>query len=368
MATTVSGVLRQFLPGFLSNNPCLTPAQRRAIWAILHCRTAALGGRLFACQPCGTHHYAYHSCNHKACPQCGRQATAQWVKRELAKLTGAPYFMVTFTLPAELRELFFGPDAKKAYDLFFAAASGALAEKLARGKGLQAPTNGFTALLHTWNQQLLFHPHLHVLVPGAGIRGNGKVVTVKNANFLLHISPLRGAFRQHFRRLLVEHDWEVDPKVWRKQWGVDIRPFGQGQQALKYLGAYVCRTAIGDSRIVACNEHTVSFRYKDRADGGRIKVLTLPGQEFVARYLRHVLPRGLRSIRYYGFCHPAASKNRERVRFHTDQPLVLESTAQKSLPDPAQPWPCCPCCQRPMKWVGRLPPVRLPGPTERAPP
>jgi hypothetical protein len=114
---TVLGALRRFLPEFLKTGPPLSPQQRRAIWAITHCRTAALGGRAFACDPCSHIHFAYHSCNHKACPQCGAQATQRWVERELDKLVNAPYFLVTFTLPAELRGCFFGPLAKEAWSL-----------------------------------------------------------------------------------------------------------------------------------------------------------------------------------------------------------------------------------------------------------
>ena len=190
MAATVIEALRRFLPGFLSTKPSSSPAQRRAIWAILHCRTAAMGGRLFACAACGHTHYAYHSCNHKACPQCGRAATARWVKRELGKLVGAPYFMVTFTLPANCANCFFGPHAKEAYDLFFAAVSGALAEKLADGKGLHAPINGFTGRPpHLEPAAALPSPHPLSWCPALDIRSNGKVVTVKNANFLVHLSP-----------------------------------------------------------------------------------------------------------------------------------------------------------------------------------
>ena len=171
MSATVIGALRRFLPAFLEGAPPLSPDQRRALWAITHCRTPALGGSAFACDhpDCGRVHFAWHSCNHKACPQCGRQATARWVARQLARLVRAPYFLVTFTLPAELRGLFFGPHAHRAYDLFFTAVSRALSEKLATAKGLRATVNGFTAVLHTWTQRLDFHPHIHCLVPGAGL-------------------------------------------------------------------------------------------------------------------------------------------------------------------------------------------------------
>jgi len=359
----VIDVLRAFLPAYLDLRPPLDPDKRRAIWAITHCRTPAMGGHLYACAQCGGKAFAYHSCNHKACPQCGREATRKWVERELAKRVGAPYFMVTFTLPAELRGLFFGPLAKEAHHLFFSASSTALSEKLASDKTLRADTSGFIGVLHTWNQRLLFHPHIHYIVPGVGIDGQGEVRKVGNANFLLHLPLLKEAFRQHFYRGLNAKQWEVDPAVWSKQWGVDIQPFGSGGNVVKYLGAYVNRSAIGDSRILSMDGGKVTFQWKDRANKGQIKTSTIAGVEFVKRYLRHVLPRGMRSIRYYGFCHPAAKKKRERVRFHTGMPLLIG--APSVVPkDSTTGIPTCPCCDQAMtrlasfrpKWLARGPP------------
>lgn len=363
MAKTID-VLRRFLPVYLNSRPALDPSKRRAIWAITHCRTPAMGGHLYVCDQCGDKSFAYHSCNHKACPQCGRDTTAKWVKRELGKRVGAPYFMVTFTLPAELRGLFFGPLAKEAYDLFFSASSTALREKLATQKGLQAIINGFTGVLHTWNQQQFFHPHIHYIVPGAGINAGGKVVQVKNANFLLHLPLLQKAFRYHFRRLLKLNDWDVDSAVWGKDWGVNIQPFGTGENAIKYLGAYVARTAIGDRRILSMDEDKVSFQWKDRANHNQSKIATITGEEFVKRYLRHVLPRGMRSIRYYGFCHPAAKKKRERIAFHTGMTLMVGPPDIESKDEPVGV-PTCSCCEQPMmriasfkpKWWARGPPI-----------
>jgi hypothetical protein len=350
----VLGALRRFLPEFLKTGPPLSPQQRRAIWAITHCRTAALGGRAFACDPCGHIHFAYHSCNHKACPQCGAQSTQRWVDRELGKLVNAPYFLVTFTLPAELRGCFFGPLAKEAYDLFFAAVSGALTEKLATDKGLRAHVNGFTAVLHTWTQQLEFHPHIHCLVPGAGLDDQGNYVHVKRPEYLVYLDHLQNAFRQHFYRLLKEHDWPVDPAVWRKDWGVHIQAAGSGSAAVKYLGRYIARTAITDQRLVALDEHSVTFRWKNRDQDNQTEIRTLPGVEFVRRYLRHVLPIGLRSIRYYGFCHPAAKAKRLRVQLHSGKAVQFGSTPS------AGPAPCsspnCPHCGQPMRQILSIPP------------
>ncbi len=164
MTVSVIDVLRRFLPAFLRKKPALGEAVRRAIWAITHCRTAAMGGHLHACK-CGAREFTYHSCNHRGCPQCGKAATAEWVERELGKRVGAPYFMVTFTLPEELRCLFFTVMAKEIYHIYFTAAAAALSETLAVPRWLGAVQRGFTIILHTWNQRLNFHPHLHCIVP-----------------------------------------------------------------------------------------------------------------------------------------------------------------------------------------------------------
>jgi hypothetical protein len=344
MAATVIEALRRFLPEFLHGRPPLNCAQRRAIWAITHCRTPMMGGHLHACEPCGTREFRFHSCNHRSCPQCGRAATVEWVQRELTRRVGAPYFMVTFTLPAQLRPLFFIPEAQKIYTLFFDAAAHALRHTLAQPRWLGAATSGFSLVLHTWNQRLLFHPHLHAIVPGAGLQEDGRVVSVPSANFLVPKAQVRRVFRARFRAgleaLRSQQDLPpIDPHVWQRDWGVKLQPFGDGQNAIKYLGAYV------------------AFTWKDRAHGNAIQTETVPGVEFVARYLRHVLPRGLKAVRHYGFCHPAAKAKRERVAFHTGLPLLVGPAPQPApVPPPSAGVPTCPCCGQPMKCVLRVPP------------
>jgi len=371
MAATVIEALRRFLPEFLQGDACLNPAQDRAVWAITHCRTPTMGGHLHACEPCGTREFRFHSCNHRSCPQCGRAATVEWVQRELTRRVGAPYFMVTFTLPAELRPLFFTEVAKQVYAVFFDAAAHALRQTLAQPRWLGAATSGFSLVLHTWNQRLLFHPHLHAIVPGAGLQDDGRVVSVPRASFLVPKAQVRRQFRARFRTGLeaLRSQQElpaIDPRVWQRDWGVKLQPFGDGQNAIKYLGAYVARTAIGDSRIRAITDTHVSFTWKDRAHGNVIRTETVPGVEFVARYLRHVLPRGLKAVRHYGFCHPAAKVQRQRVAFHTGLPLLTDSTPAPPRPSGV---PTCPCCGQPMKWVGSFPPAwrSARGPPQNAP-
>ena len=330
-----------------------------------------MGGHVRACDKCGggSHEFAWHSCHHRACPQCGRAETAQWVARELEKRVGAPYFMVTFTLPQPLRALFFSALAKPCYDLFFAAASEALAESLASARELGAQGSGFTMILHTWTQRLHFHPHLHCIVPGAGIDATGRVVSVKKPNYLVSQPELCALFRDRFRLKLAklaeanpQEPWPaIDPAVWQMNWGVYLQPFGDGRNAIKYLGAYVCRTAIGDSRILTIDERSVTFTWKDRAHGNARRVETVCGVEFVTRYLRHVLPAGMRAIRRYGYCHPAAKLKRERVAFHTGRLLCIGPVA----PPPPKPARVCRCCGGPLKLVLRILPSWKSG---RAPP
>ena len=380
MALTVIDALRRFLPTHRRNHHhAMNPAQRRATWAITHCRTAEMGGHLHACAPCLTRQFHFHSCNHRSCPQCGKDATVQWIERELGKRVGAPYFMVTFTLPKELRSLFFTNHAKDIYQLFFHAASSALSDCLANPRWLGAKHSGFTMVLHTWNQRLHFHPHIHCIVPGAGIDTNGRVVTVKNANFLVPQPALRRVFRARFRDRLAaleeQQSREAKPftrptiptTVWAKDWGVDLRPFGSGENIIKYLGRYVTRTAIGDTRMVSITDTHVSFRWKNRAHGDEQKIEMLEGGEFVARYLRHVLPRGLRAIRHCGFCHPAAKAKRERIAFHTGRPLLI-GTLETITPHKPPHTIACPCCGGPMTKLLRLLPAWKQNRLTRAPP
>ena len=375
-AATVIGALRRFLPDFLREHPLGDRARRRAVWALTHCRTATMGGHVHACEKCGTTHFAFHSCNHRSCPQCGKQDTADWVERELGKRIGAPYFMVTFTLPQELRALFFTPAAKVIHEIFFAAASEALSATLANPRWLGARRSGFTMILHTWNQRLHFHPHIHCIVPGAGFDREGRVVRVKSPGFLVPQPVLRATFRHLFEQKL--HALRQRPEqatlpgveaaVWKKDWGVHLQPFGDGQRIIQYLGTYVCRTAISDARILAVSETTVTFSWKDRAHGNAKRTETISGVEFVSRYLRHVLPLGLRAIRRYGYCHPAAKILRERLAFHTGIPLNLDAE-EPPVPKPA---PVCHCCKQEMaplerilaRWkMGRDPPQNTPCPT-----
>jgi len=179
---------------------------------------------------------------------------------------------------------------------------------------------------------------------------------------------MQAAFRQHLYRLLKDNDWPVDPQVGRKDWGVHIQPSGSGVSALKYLGAYVSRTAITNARMLRVQSESVTFRWKDRSAGNQSPELTLSGVEFARRYLRHVLPTGLRSVRYYGFCHPTAKANRMRVQLHSGRPVQFGHTATLLPDQPHSACPTCPRCGQPMQLVFRLSACYSRGPPSIPPP
>ena len=206
-----------------------------------------------------------------------------------------------------------------------------------------------------------FHPQQPARL---GLNARRQLVRVKNPKFLVHLPQLQAAFRQHFYRRLQERHWQVDPVVWNKDWGVHIQPAGSGRSALKYLGTYVARTAINDARLVDVTAQTVTFRWKNRAQGNRRETATVPGVEFVTRYLRHVLPRGLRSIRYYGFGHPAAKASRMRVQFHTGRAVEFGAAPEPAVAQSQTPR--CAGCGNPMRLVLRwLAPYKQRGPPPR---
>ena len=206
---------------------------------------------------------------------------------QLDKLINAPYFMVTFTLPSELRAVM-RRHAEVLYNEFFAVSSRCLRDQLASHEdGLGAADSGFFGIMHTWTQLLRYHPHIHYIVPGIGVGEDGRLSRVAKADYLMPWEPLRDTFVTGFKTMLESHDLlsACPPEVWAKDWRINIQAFGNGQNAVKYLGAYVRKTAIGNSRIKAIDpdKHTVTFSYLDRADEGVRKEKTLSGVEFISR-------------------------------------------------------------------------------------
>lgn len=294
----------------------ILPSHRRALHDLAACRTAALGGHVSGCDSCGYEHFTYHSCRNRSCPQCHTVATAAWSAARETELLPIPYFHVVFTLPAELREIV-RAHQRVALALLMATAAESL-QALAADDHYVGGRLGILAVLHTWTRALVYHPHVHCLVPGGGLAPDGHTWIAARAHFLVPVRALSVRFRARFLARLKAQLPEVaiPASVWQTPWVVYCKPALQGSGAvLRYLARYVHRVAITNARLVAVEHEQVTFRYRDRRDAsaGAWCTMTLSADEFLRRFLQHVLPRGFHKVRYYGIWHPSAAPLRARL-------------------------------------------------------
>ncbi len=311
-----SRILKNNLSEYLEKYGNQSPESHlRAIRDILLCRTPELGGEVYLCQECAELHYSYHSCKNRHCPKCGRNDSAKWLEKQLAKLLPVKYFMVTFTIPRELHKTCLS-NQKLLYDLQFKASSEALKTLLSDPK-YAGGVSGFTGVLHTWTRQLEYHPHIHYIVPGGAWNKERKEWQKAGNKFLIPVKALSVIYRAKFRDLLrLENQHlfgRISPLVWQqKEFVTDSRPVGKGREALTYLANYVYRTAITNNRILWEKDGLVTFKYKP-AGSAKFAFKSVDSVEFINKFLMHVLPQGFQKIRYYGFLSPAAKSVWEMV-------------------------------------------------------
>jgi hypothetical protein len=311
--------------------------------AIERCRTQALGGQVFACPACGEVRYSYHSCRNRHCPKCQHQQTQDWLEVQQGLLLPVPYFLLTFTLPAELRQIA-SSNQKLIYNLLFRASAQAT-QKLARDPRFVGGQIGMIGVLHTWTRDLFYLPHVHYLVPGGGVGIDGRSWLPARKNFFLPVKALSKLFRAAFQRALRRTPLyaKIPAKVWRRAWIVHCKGVGNGQAALKYLAPYIHRVALSNRRLISIDHRgsletsQVTFQYRPSGTG-QLKFCTLSVEQFIQRFLQHILPRGFVNVRYYGFF---AATLRSRLTIlqqnllppteppteQTDQPITTQSTA-----------------------------------------
>lgn len=341
----------------------LSLTQLKVMTAIENCRTAALGGHVEACEDCGHWRIAYNSCRNRHCPKCQGAAARTWLAEREADLLPVGYFHVVFTLPAEIADIAFH-NKSLLYDLLFRTASETMLTIAADPKHLGARI-GITAVLHTWGSAMTHHPHVHMIVPGGGIAPGGMQWISSRPAFLLPVRVLGALFRRLFvtrliqlhqagkltffgslaplaeRRAFLRH---IAP-VRKKRWVVYAKPPFTGPEAvLAYLSRYTHRVAISNRRLLAFDGNSVTLRHKDyRKDGAdRQRVMTLPADEFIRRFLLHVLPRGFHRIRHYGLL--ASSARKASLALARQLLNVATEPEEHSVEDPADPRPPCPCC------------------------
>ena len=332
------------------DNHCLSPVQWKAARSIIDCRTAALGAHIDTCDNCGHTRISYNSCRNRHCPKCQTIAKEKWVEKQRQHLLDIPYFHVVFTVPAELNSVFLCHHSTL-YTLLFQAASETVLELCADRKYLGA-TPGITAVLHTWGQNLQFHPHIHMIVTGGGLTKDGKWRNSKK-HFFLPVRVLSAKFRGKFLAFLKVQLPALAPSLlnscYRQKWVVYCKPpFDSAGKVISYLGRYTHRVAISNDRILSLKDGKVTFRWRDYAHGNQVKLMTLEVDEFIRRFLLHILPSGFRKIRHYGLFASRDKGNRLalcRRLTNTPLPTPISSVAVLLETIFGKDFNLCPCCK-----------------------
>jgi hypothetical protein len=343
--------------------------QLKVMSAIERCRTAALGGHVERCEKCSHTIIAYNSCRNRHCPKCQSAAAREWLAAREAELLPVPYFHVVFTLPARIADIAYQNKAVL-YDLLFKASSETLLTIAADPKHLGARV-GILSVLHTWGSAMTHHPHVHMIVPGGGFSLDGSKWVACRPRFFLSVEVLSSLFRGLFLHKLGaayragelqffgKHARLINPQAFaaylkplrNTNWVVYCkRPFGGPKEVLRYLARYTHRVAISNRRLIACDENGVTFKWKDyRLEGrARYKVMTLATDEFIRRFLMHVLPAGFHRIRYCGLL--ASGKRAENIaracKLLTPPLIPVDAikAANTNTDQPQTPEHRCPCC------------------------
>ena len=339
-------VIETFEAGLLTQyGERLLPSHHRALAAMSTCRSALSPRMQVQCEDCAEQRFVPHSCGHRACPHCQHHESQQWLERQLQRQVPADYFLVTFTIPAELRELAW-LHQRTVYGLLLQCSWETLDTFARNDRRLQGTTGAIT-VLHTHSRRLDYHPHVHLAVPAAAVDAKNRRWRTKTGSgrkgkpYLFSQKALAKVFRAKFLAALTQAGLPAPSAP--KKWVVDCTPVGSGEKALVYLGRYLYRGVLQEKDILACETGEVTFRYQD-SKTRKLHTRTLSGADFLWLLLRHVLPKGFRRARNYGFLHP----NRKRL-IHLLQVLLK----LRPVPMPAflRPRPAltCPCCGGPMK-------------------
>jgi hypothetical protein len=355
----MADIFRRFGPDYIDRfGSRMLPSHHRAIEDIAACRTQQMGGHLYRCEneACEQLVYEYHSCGNRSCPKCGQDKTQRWLETQQNRLLPIHYFLVTFTLPSELRPVA-RSNQKAIYNLLFQSSAAAL-QKLAKDPRFVGGDIGMMGGLHTWKRDMSYHPHVHYIVPGGGLSPDRSQWLSSGMKFFVPVQSLSVIFRAKFRDALKKTDLfdDVPHCVWENDWVIHCKPVGSGDKALTYLAPYIYRVAITNNRIESCDNGKVTYRFKNsRTEQWETK--TLPVFDFMHRFLQHVLPKGFVKIRYYGFMAPGR-RNLLVVALYL---LGASKPLSVVCPVPKKDH-LCPCCGSPLRLIKPL------GEVTRAPP
>lgn len=321
---TIQDIFNLYGPEFIKNHK-LSKQQLKVFNSIKNCGTKNLGYHICTCNKCGEEYFGYNSCRNRHCPMCQSYAREKWIQKESSYLLDCPYFHIVTTVPYELNQIFL-LNQKICYDILFKATSDSILKLSENPKWLGAKV-GITSILHTWGQTLQFHPHIHSIVTGGGLKNNRWISCRKDYLFKVQVfsSLFRGKFLyylKHNYNKLVLNDHLKDLKsfnkflepLYNKNWITYIEsPKGNPENIIEYIGRYSFRVAISNNRIKDIDDGLITFEYKDYKDNSKIKIMTITAEEFIRRFLFHVLPDNFTKIKHYGLLSNRNKKN--NIRF-----------------------------------------------------
>ena len=351
----LSDIFRSYGKTYLSKySKSILASHKKAIYDISRCRTPAMGGMVYCCKKCNEFHYSYHSCGNRNCNACQNDKAEEWLEKNNSLLLPVNYFMVTFTLPEDLRQ-FARSNQKLFYNLLFKCSAQSM-ESLSSNSKYVGGKPGYLGILHTWSRKLSYHPHVHYIITGGGLSNQKKQWVNSNSKFLFPVKALSVIFKAKFRDELKKKSPkifnQICPKLWTEKWIVNSIPVGNGVHALKYLAQYVFRVAISNNRIIKYEDGYVTFRYKD-SKTKLWEVMKLTTGEFMRRFLQHVLPVGFVKVRYFGLFATINRSVLNNVKELFGAPMTKKEN-KKPLKNKSRII-CCPKCGKEMKLVAAAP-------------
>jgi DNA-directed RNA polymerase subunit RPC12/RpoP len=356
----LADVVRRFKDDYLARfGHLMMPSQKKALADIAACMTAEMGGHQYQCRDCGQPFWIYHGCRNRACPACHGRQIRDWLEARQAELLPCDYYHIVATVPEEIRHLFLS-NQKFMYALLMRTIAGAVGD-LCRDRKYLGATPGILMVLHTWTRQMLYHPHMHLLVTGGGVSDDGQSWSQPPATFLVPVRALSrliaGRFCDALKKAKPNAFSLLPRKTWKQPWCSFSKHYGRSRTAVvDYLARYAFRIAITNARILDMDDTHVTFQCKQR-DTGQRQTCRLTGIEFLRRFLMHVLPMGFHKLRYYGLWHPSKRDLQQRARLllavlnrdRPGQPLLIADLAEEADPSgdggPDEGFsPSCPYC------------------------
>lgn len=343
---TIKDIFNAYGPQYLAKFVDTIPAEhRKVITAIRACRTAVYGMTVYQCIDCGKNHRVFRSCGNRHCPSCQQHKAHDWKQRQTENSLPGQYFMITFTVPEEIRR-FIRSHQRLAYDALFKASSSAMQTLASDARFIGGDVPGFFGVLHTWGRQLQYHPHIHFVVPGGAWSTQHNTWQPCRPGFYLPVRALSKIYRARFRDLMVHAGLihKIPSEVWQKSWNVNCQAAGSAGHSIRYLSQYVFKVAISDHRIVRAEKGFVTFSYR-KPKSRRTRFMKITAEEFMRRFLQHTLPTGFMKVRYYGFmnacCSVAVDEIRASIEMMNDCGTALQEPGK---PQSEKPAPYCPDC------------------------